>query len=594
MQETTSISKGGIVVAETQHKMVLSTTEPNNGINLVRIRQGDVLTQKFVVEVVEHGKLKTFDGLVPFFINTTKFGENQPVEQKVQEYSPAQARLIYTLSEPDWQWGGENTAHFSFRSLNGDGTWSEQFSTQDFNYRVISGISRSRLRDSGYVWTFEDLLRKFKDYMNQGKSDWEQWLEDNREILENIDPGGTIINILNEAKGDYDSLADRLDDMQNKTFSVPIGAEQVPIRKDKRFYDNGSYKTIVPLNLEAVIKQADKTKFNMGFITDTHVDSHQMWSDYFDQKNKMERRWNILGQFRTLETFADAMVYGGDNIDGYSGGTAQGIYPYRPEERRAKNLHVLKRFSAAVKAGAEVPIILCQGNHETGKIPYSNDGRTPFDSLTGADIAESFDDNYGPTLFPEKKIAIYRINTDDFSDAVNSQGKFIEYSGYQNGESFVAGKLGQTQLDAFGRWLEQLDRSYHVIIAGHVPMERENDVANVTKFATLLDGFKQGISVTIDYNTLIGHNPNPIGPCTYNFATKGGGTVVAIFAGHWHYETVKQLGTTQIIVCTTGYCEPENYDTDKEAGFANVQIDTIKRTIKLQGVGHYTSRDFTY
>ncbi|MGX7276835.1 BppU family phage baseplate upper protein, partial [Enterococcus faecium] len=84
-------------MAETQHKMVLSTTEPNNGINLVRIRQGDVLTQKFVVEVVEHGKLKTFEGLVPFFINTTKFGENQPVEQKVQEYSPAQARLVYTL-----------------------------------------------------------------------------------------------------------------------------------------------------------------------------------------------------------------------------------------------------------------------------------------------------------------------------------------------------------------------------------------------------------------------------------------------------------------------------------------------------------------
>lgn len=594
MQETISISKGGIVVAETQHKMVLSTTEPNNGINLVRIRQGDVLTQKFVVKVVEHGKLKTFDGLVPFFINTTKFGENQPVEQKVQEYSPAQARLVYTLSEPDWQWGGENTAHFSFRSLNGDGTWSEQFSTQDFTYRVISGISRSQLRDSGYVWTFEDLLRKFKDYMNQGKNDWEQWLEDNREILESIDPGGTIINILNEAKGDYDSLADRLDDIQNKTFNVPKGAEQVPIRKDKHFYDNGSYKTIVPLNLDEVIAQADKTKFNMGFMTDIHTDAHNMYTESFDTKIKHERRWNIVGQFRSLEAFTDVMVYGGDNIDGYSGATAQGIYPYTAKERRAKNLHIAKRFASAATAGAKVPVILCQGNHETGKIPYSNDGRTPQDSLTGADLSKINNGSYGPVLFPEKKIAIYRINTDDFSDAVDSQGKFLEYSGYNQGESFPAGKLGQTQLDDFGRWLEQLDRSYHVIIAGHVPMERENDVANVTKFATLLDGFKQGISVTIDYSTLIGHNPNPIGPCTYNFATKGSGTVVAIFAGHWHYETVKQLGTTQIIVCTTGYCEPENYDTDKEAGFANVQIDTIKRTIKLQGVGHYTSRDFTY
>ena len=517
-------------MAETQHKMVLSTTEPNNGINLVRIRQGDVLTQKFVVEVVEHGKLKTFDGLVPFFINTTKFGENQPVEQKVQEYSPAQARLVYTLSEPDWQWGGENTAHFSFRSLNGDGTWSEQFSTQDFTYRVISGISRSQLRDSGYVWTFEDLLRKFKDYMDQGKNDWEQWLEDNREILENIDPGGTIINILNEAKGDYYSLAARLDDIQNKTFNVPKGAEQVPIKRDKLFYDRGAYNYVRPTNLDTVIAQADKTKFNMGFMTDIHVDSH----DHFDQKDKTERRWSIVGQFRTLETFTDAMVYGGDNIDGYSGGTASGVYPYTEQERRAKNLHVLKRFASVATAGAEVPIILCRGNHETGKIPYANDGRSRLDSLTGSDIAVAYDSRYGPNLFPNKKVAIYRIDTDDFEDHTNSQGKFIEFSGYYNGAEFPHGKLGQNQLHAFGQWLEQLDRSYHVVIVGHVPMERENDVANVTKLGTLLDGFKQGASVTIDYNTMNGYNPSPMGQKTYNFATKGRGTVAAIF-GVGHY-----------------------------------------------------------
>ena len=70
---------------------------------MIQVRQGDAKTQKLVVEVVEHGKLKPFEGLVPFFVNTTKFSEKQPVEQKVQEYSPAQARLVYTLSEPDWQ-----------------------------------------------------------------------------------------------------------------------------------------------------------------------------------------------------------------------------------------------------------------------------------------------------------------------------------------------------------------------------------------------------------------------------------------------------------------------------------------------------------
>ncbi|HAR1442048.1 TPA: hypothetical protein IZ356_002801, partial [Enterococcus faecium] len=200
----------------------------------------------------------------------------------------------------------------------------------------------------------------------------------------------------------------------------------------------------------------------------------------------------------------------------------------------------------------------------------------------------------GPNLFPNKKVAIYRIDTDDFEDHTNSQGKFIEFSGYYNGAEFPHGKLGQNQLHAFGQWLEQLDRSYHVVIVGHVPMERENDVANVTKLGTLLDGFKQGASVTIDYNTMNGYNPSPMGQKTYNFATKGRGTVAAIFAGHWHYETVKNLGTTQIIVCTNAFPSEEQYNTANETGFANIQIDTAKRTIKVQGVGHYTNRNFTY
>ncbi|MGC3438129.1 hypothetical protein ACPTHC_14090, partial [Enterococcus faecium] len=83
---------------------------------------------------------------------------------------------------------------------------------------------------------------------------------------------------------------------------------------------------------------------------------------------------------------------------------------------------MLKRFASVATAGAEVSIILCRGNHETGKIPYANDGRSRLDSLTGSDIAVAYDSRYGPTLFPNKKVAIYRIDTDDFEDHTNSQG----------------------------------------------------------------------------------------------------------------------------------------------------------------------------
>lgn len=577
-------------MARINYRAVLSLTEPNHQIFL-RFRQDDTQTQTLSVEITANGKLFPFTGYTVEFVNITRSDSGQPIIEKVEEVYPQESRIEFTLGARSLQWLGKNVAYFSFRDEDGN----EVFSTNNFEYEVVHGVHKGPILDSGYLWQVDEIIERIKAYMVENQAEWEKFVEDNREFLESFDPGGKILTEIIDARGNYNSLAERLAALEKgQTFSVPKGAEQVPIRRDKLFYDRGAYNYIRPANLDTVIAQADKTKFNMGFITDTHVDSHQQFSERFDTKTKMERRWNIVGQFRTLETFADAMVYGGDNIDGYSGATAAGIYPYTEQERRAKNLHVLKRFASVATAGAKVPVILCRGNHETGKIPYANDGRSRLDSLTGSDIAVAYDSRYGATLFPDKKVAIYRIDTDDFEDATNSQGKFIEFSGYYNGAEFPHGKLGQNQLHAFGQWLEQLDRSYHVVIVGHVPMERENDVANVTKLATLLDGFKQGTSVTIDYNSMQGYNPSPIGQKTYNFATKGRGTVVAIFAGHWHYETVKYLGTTQIIVGTKAFPSEEEYNTANEAGFANVQIDTAKRTIKVQGIGHYTNRNFSY
>lgn len=577
-------------MARINYRAVLSLTEPNHQIFL-RFRQDDTQTQTLSVEITANGKLFPFTGYAVEFVNITRSDSGQPIIEKVEEVYPQESRIEFTLGARSLQWLGKNVAYFSFRDEDGN----EVFSTNNFEYEVVHGVHKGPILDSGYLWQVDEIIERIKAYMVENQAEWEKFVEDNREFLESFDPGGKILTEIIDARGNYNSLAERLAALEKgQTFSVPKGAEQVPIKRDKLFYDRGAYNYIRPTNLDTVIAQADKTKFNMGFMTDIHVDSHQQFSERFDTKTKMERRWNIVGQFRTLETFADAMVYGGDNIDGYSGATAAGIYPYTEQERRAKNLHVLKRFASAATAGAKVPVILCRGNHETGKIPHANDGRSREDSLTGSDIAVAYGSRYGATLFPSKKVAIYRIDTDDFEDATNSHGKFIEFSGYYNGAEFPHGKLGQNQLHAFGQWLEQLDRSYHVVIVGHVPMERENDVANVTKLATLLDGFKQGSSVTIDYNSMQGHNPSPIGQKTYNFATKGRGTVVAIFAGHWHYETVKYLGTTQIIVGTKAFPSEEEYNTANEAGFANVQIDTAQRTIKVQGIGHYTNRNFSY
>lgn len=583
MQETILISKGGIVVAETQHKMVLSTTEPNNGINLVRIRQGDVLTQKFVVEVVENGKLKTFEGLVPFFINTTKFGENQPVEQKVQEYSPAQARLVYTLSEPDWQWGGENTAHFSFRSLNGDGTWSEQFSTQDFTYRVISGISRSQLRDSGYVWTFEDLLRKFKDYMDQGKNDWEQWLEDNREILENIDPGGTIINILNEAKGDYESLADRL----NQKYQVPVGSSQ--IRETTRFfdYDTMKYVDLVPRNLNTVVNSVNNSKFNFSFITDIHVDNHNLRIDGVGYKDAYYlRHWRAIPQFQKLGNKTDVMIYGGDNIDGGLGSLGNDTGIIDEWSARHSMLGTLKRFTNAAVAGQEKPVIICKGNHDACFEPA---WRKRKGMLCNADFEEYWNGLYGGVLFPDKNVAIYRFDTCDFYEG-GTGDKYVD--GYSNE---TPGVFSAKQINAFGEWLVNVPRNYHVVLVGHTPLRLASaNVRNINMISALVEGFKSGSPVTINWADLGQPNDGSFGGSkTFTMNAKGAGVVVGYFCGHWHQHLEDMFGTVKMIICDVGFSQTASQvDTPDELAFYKIEVDTATRKVTSKGVGR--AKDFTY
>ncbi|OTP26982.1 BppU family phage baseplate upper protein [Enterococcus mundtii] len=586
-------------MAETKHKLILSTTESNHGINLIRIRQGDVQTQKLVVEVVEHSTLKTFDGLVPFFINTTKFSENQPVEQKVQEYSPSQARLVYTLSEPDWQWGGENTAHFSFRSLNGDGTWSEQFSTQDFTYRVISGITRSNLRDSGYVWTFEDLLRKFREYMNTGKSDWEKWVKDNKEILESIDPGGVILEILNNSKGDHSSLPDRLDELEFKQDIVPVGMDQIASGPDRTFFNPSSvkYDTVMPRNLDVALSSLDQNKFNVAFITDTHVAKHNPDVEGIDPSNlRFEKRWNIIRRFQSLGKHCDVMVYGGDNIDGHS--TSKGF----PEggithvgQARTMNLSILKRFAAVATAGQKKPVFFCRGNHETGKIPYAwVGGRNVNNSLSGAEIAQYYNGTYGGQIFDEKNVAIYRIDTDDFSDETDENGYFKEYSGYV--ENGIVGCIGAKQLIAIGNWLEDLDRKNHVLLFGHIPLEDSpTGVWNTSALQLLIDGFKQGTRVTLDLDALRGlPREGYEGVVTFDFSNKGAGTVAAYVCGHWHWETQRMLGTTTMVVCINAFLSEKDYEEDLYDGFYNIEVDTTKRRLKATGVGHANDWQVNY
>lgn len=574
------------------YKVVLSVTEPNHQIFL-RFRQDDTQTQTLSVEIVKDGKLFPFGGYTVEFVNITRTDSGQPIIERAENVSPNQARIEFTLNNRCLQWLGKNTAYFSFRDVDGN----EVFSTNNFEYEVAHGAHKGPILDSGYLWTVEELIEKAKYYMAESKAEWEEFVNANKEFLESVDPGGAILTELIEARGDYNSINERLVAIETPpTFEVPTYVEELPIRKEKISVTNGQYTRYDLDNLDSVLADADTTKFNLGFISDTHVEAHNVYYDGIHTKDKTERRWYTIGQFRTLEAFTDAMVYGGDNVDGYSGGVREGAYACLPHERRKKTLYEAKRFGRLATAGAKVPVIICNGNHDCGNIPYATDstGRSPETTLTRSDIHEAWNGRYSLHTFPSKQVAILRLDTNDFSDAT-SDGKFIEYSGTYNGSSFAEGKLSQEQLHDVATWLTELDRSYHLLIVCHVPIDGDDRVANASMFEQIIEAYRTGSRVTINYDNSAGYNPDSLGSQTYDFNADNVGIVAGILAGHVHAETSTTFAGVPVITTRAAFVTQDYWNTTADGGFANVVIDTANRNITLQGVGYWTAqRIFSY
>lgn len=176
-----------------EHYLTLSTTEPNNNVGIVKLRHADVNSQAIVVQIIENGQIKNFEGLQPFFCLMAQEITGQGVtEESIVSFDAKKGTLEYVASDNALQFVGRNEAYFSFRKQEGE-QWIEQFSTRSFYYIVEKSIYSQPFKDSNYWWTFKELYRIFNQYIDDGKKSWEEFVEANREILESVDPGGVLL-----------------------------------------------------------------------------------------------------------------------------------------------------------------------------------------------------------------------------------------------------------------------------------------------------------------------------------------------------------------------------------------------------------------
>lgn len=170
------------------YPVFLSITQPNDNIPTIIIRQFDEGTQVLDVTITEQGKPKDISNLTPFFC--VKQGHHQGLgisEQKVTNIIDAKkGKIQYTLTNYDMQTIGENSAYFSFRELQKDLTWKQQFSTRDFTYQVQESIYQDGIRDSNYIWTFEEILRYFSEWVKTCQQIYDDWYLEAKTELQKI------------------------------------------------------------------------------------------------------------------------------------------------------------------------------------------------------------------------------------------------------------------------------------------------------------------------------------------------------------------------------------------------------------------------
>ncbi|MEG0255887.1 MULTISPECIES: BppU family phage baseplate upper protein [Lactobacillales] len=158
----------------------LSTTEPNNPIGVVKVRQDDKGTQKLVSRITTNSQIQDLTGLEVAFNMRTTSG-NVVIEKAVVKDEKL-GIIEYVVSGFATQQLGRNIAYFTF--FIGE---EEQFSTKDFSYFVTSSVTSEGISGCDYIWKFEDLLAYVTDLANQSQIQLNKLTSDVEVIQKQID-----------------------------------------------------------------------------------------------------------------------------------------------------------------------------------------------------------------------------------------------------------------------------------------------------------------------------------------------------------------------------------------------------------------------
>lgn len=255
----------------------LSTTEPYNYIGIQNVRQGNRNTEVLEAILVENALPLDLTGCEVFFESV--IDNKYPIQRSAKIVNAKKGIIQYTFDEYSMQSLHRQEAYFSIHK--GDNLIG---ATQNFSYFVVNAASKTEGEMGSYWQSIEDLIADmtafinenkgdFTDWMNARKEEFEawrdaqktdftSWFESIKDILKTIDPGGTMLAELMDARVDiqgvrHNSLSERLlSDMdylyqrlEERLFTLKHGnVSTLEILQDDSFSTNHQVKVIGSVN----------------------------------------------------------------------------------------------------------------------------------------------------------------------------------------------------------------------------------------------------------------------------------------------------------------------------------------------------------
>ncbi|ELT8920244.1 phage baseplate upper protein [Enterococcus faecalis] len=219
----------------------LSTTEPYNYVGIINVRQGNKNTEVLEVTITENSLLSDLtDGKVFF---ESHIDNKFPIQRPTKIIDAKKGIIQYTFDEYSMQSLHRQEAYFSI--YKGDDLIG---STQNFSYFVVNAASKTEGEMGSYWQSIEDLIADMTAFINENKGDFTAWMnarkeefekwrknqqdtfetwrngqesdyllwfESIKDILKTVDPGGTMLVELIDARVDvqgvrHNSLTERL------------------------------------------------------------------------------------------------------------------------------------------------------------------------------------------------------------------------------------------------------------------------------------------------------------------------------------------------------------------------------------------------